>query len=76
MTGKINLATKLGSKSEMLSFYVEDRLVTSVILDCDFCDKHIEVIRPRKWFVELDYGTAVPIIIKSNKRLLDAPTLS
>lgn len=71
----INLATKLGSQSEMLIFYVANRLATSVILGCDLCDKHLESICPRKRLVELDAGTTVPIIRKPNKGLLDAEPL-
>ena len=44
------------------------RLALDVIISCDFCDEHIEAIRPRKCIVELEDGTAVPIVRRPDKR--------
>ena len=60
--GKITLAMELGKRFEAVSFYAVESLCTQVLLGCDFCDKHVESIRPLKRVVELDDGTTVPII--------------
>lgn len=46
-----------------------------MIHGCDFCDGHVEAIRPRSRLVELDDGTTVLILLRSSVRLQDAPPL-
>ena len=58
----------MGSRFEVVKFNVVERLGTDVILGCDFCDKHIEAIRPRKRLIELDDGTTVPILKRPESR--------
>ena len=58
----------MGSRFEVVKFNVVERLGTHVILGCDFCDKHIEAICPRKRLIELDDGTTVPILKRPEGR--------
>ena len=58
----------MGGSSELVTFYVAERLAADVILGCDFCDRHIEAIRPRKRLVEMDDGSTVPIVRRPDKR--------
>ena len=55
--GTINLTVELGTRVEAVPFLVVDRLSTQVILGCDFCDKHVEYIRPRQRVIVMDDGT-------------------
>ena len=48
ISGTLNLAVQVGTRTEVVKFNVVERLGTEVILGCDFCDKHVEAIRPRK----------------------------
>lgn len=73
MAGTVTLEYKLGSQVEILTSYVYYRLATTVILDCDFCDKHVKEIDPRRWLFELEDGKTVPLVGKPGKVLLDAP---
>jgi len=66
--GVIELSVIIGGRVESVQFNVVPRLAVDVIIGCDFCDKHIEAIRPRKCIVELDDGTAVPIVRRPDKR--------
>ena len=60
--GTINLVLRIGDRSETVRFNVVERLGTDVIVGCDYLDKNVEAIRPRKRVVELDDGTTVPIL--------------
>lgn len=51
------------------------RLATSLILGCDFCDKHIEAIRPWKRLVKLEDGTTITIIRKKKLENLGRPAV-
>ena len=68
IAGKITLTVMLGHRVESISFYSVERLTTQVILGCDFCDKHVEAIKPRQRFVEMDDGTTVPILRTSVRK--------
>ena len=73
--GTINLAVQVGTRFEIVKFNVVERLGTDVILGCDYCDKHVEAIRPRRRIVELDDGTTVPILKKPEGRAKHAVPL-
>ena len=66
--GVVSLAVDIGGRVEVINFKVVERLAVPVILGCDYCDKHVEAIKPRQRFVELEYGTTVPIIRKPPTR--------
>ncbi len=68
LVGRINLVCQIGTRSEIVTFYVAERLATTVILGCDFCDRYIESIRPRRRLIQLDDGSTVPIVRKPDKR--------
>ena len=58
----------IGGRVESVRFNVVPLLAVDVIIGCDFFDTHIEPIRPRKCIVELNDGTAVPIVGRTDKR--------
>ena len=66
--GTVNLTCTVGGRSEIVTFYVVERLATEVILGCDYCDKHVESIRPRRRLVEMEDGSTVPIVRRPDKR--------
>ena len=72
IAGTLDLVVNIGSRLETVRFYVVDKLAVTVILGCDFCDKHVDSIRPRKRTVVLDDGTEVPILKKPEPRGPDA----
>ena len=60
--GTVELNVQIGNRQDKVNFYVVERLATDFILGCDFCDKHVEAIKPRKRLVELDDGTTIPLV--------------
>ena len=52
-----------------------ERLAAPVILGCDFNDKFVESIYPRRKMVGLDDRTKVPFVRKPANRRADAPPL-
>ena len=48
ISGKVNLTVQIGTRASVVSFHVVDNLAAPVIIGCDFCDRHIEAIRPRR----------------------------
>lgn len=64
----------LSSKSEV-PLYVVECLEPTVILGCDFCDMHIESIRPCRHIVDLHDGTTVLIIREQPKRTVGSTEL-
>ena len=75
VNGVIHLCVQLGTRLVKLAFYVCERLAAPVVLGCDFCDRFVEAILPRKKLVELDDGTTVPITRKPAKRHPESPPL-
>lgn len=73
--GTVSLNTQLGTTSTRVEYLVCSRLAASVILGCDFNDRHVEAILPRERLVRLDDGTTVPIVRKPAARPPDAPPL-
>ena len=66
--GVVTLRVQLGLYQSRVDFVVCERLSVPIILGCDFCDRHIEAIRPRSKEVELEDETKVPIIKAATKR--------
>lgn len=64
--GKVRLRVRLGSRAEWVHLHVVQNLGTDVILGCEYLDKHVESIRPRKRLVTLYDGTTVPILRGQN----------
>lgn len=58
----INLSVEVGNRVRIANFNVVERLATNILLGCDFCNRHIEAIKPTQRIVELDDGTTVLII--------------
>ena len=68
----VTLVVRLETRTIKCKFIVCERLVAPVILCCDFNDKFVEAVYPRRKVVELDDGTKVPIVRKPTARRADA----
>lgn len=66
--GTIELLVRLENCLSKVEFIVTKALAAPVLLGCDFCDKYMDAIMPRRKRVELLDGTAVPIVRKPLKR--------
>ena len=66
--GSITLIVRLGHRLVALDFVVCLELAAEVILGCDFCDRFVESIHPRRREIELDDGSTVPIVRRPLKR--------
>ena len=75
MLGIIDLLVRLGTYLVKVDFIVCDRLAAPVILGCEYCDRFVEAIRPRKKLVELEDGSTIPITRRSLTRPPRAPPL-
>ena len=73
--GEVELQVRLGQHTAKAKFYVVEKLATDVLLGCDYCDKYVEAIKPRKRVVEMEDGTEVPIIRKPSTRSKEAAPL-
>ena len=60
--GTIRLAVRLGTHSDYVNSNVVDKLATDIIFGCDYMDKHVQSLLPRRRIVELAGGSTVPII--------------
>ena len=60
--GTIHLYVKVGHSTELVPFYVVDKLGTDIILGCEYLDKVVDAIRPRRGVVEMIDGTEVRIL--------------
>ena len=68
MKGLAGLIVLLGARLVKLEFIVCERLAAPLILGCDFMDRFVESIYPRKKTVEMDDGTTIPITQNPLKR--------
>ena len=74
-SGQIPLVVRLGDRTMRFIFIVCERLAAPVILGCEFNDKFVEAIYPRRKVVELDDGTKIPIVRKPAARAASATPL-
>ena len=74
-SGQIPLVVRLGNRTMKCTFIVCERLAAPVILRCEFNDRFVQAIYPRRKLVELDDGTKVPIVRKPARRAADHPPL-
>ena len=58
----IRKSVQIGIKTEGFQLLVAEKLATAVILGCDYCDQHVESIKPRRRIIEMDYGSTTPIV--------------
>lgn len=75
MSGTIAIAFEIGNHVEIAKSNVVERLVTNVLMGCDYYDRHVEEIKLRQWIVQLDDGTTVPIIRSPGERKRNAVIL-
>lgn len=73
--GTVSLSAMLGSRVTKVNFYVCKRLAAAMILGCDFNDRYVEAILPKRKVIELDDGSTVPIVRKPPTRPPCAPPL-
>ncbi|CAN8076123.1 unnamed protein product [Agarophyton chilense] len=73
--GTVRLLVRLGRFVVLVDFIVCKTLAAPVVLGCDYCDKFVEAIRPRRKLVELDDRSMVPIVRKPMRRCSEAPRL-
>ena len=76
MTGLVDLMVRLGTRIAKTEFIVCEKIAAPVILVCDFCDRFVEAIYPRKKNIELNDGSTVPIVSRPLKRSPKSPPLS
>lgn len=72
---QIIIHVRIGSKTELVTFYVVQRISTAMILCCDFFNKHVWEIRTRARTVELDDCKTDPILLKQCPRSQNDPPL-
>lgn len=58
-----------------MDFIVCERLAAGLVLECNFCDKFVESIRPRKRCVEMDDGSTLPLVREPSRRVAEAIAL-
>lgn len=68
MTGLIEPVVRFGSRIANAEFILCERLAAPVKNGCDFCDRVVEAIYPRKKTIQLDDGSTVPILRRPLKR--------
>ena len=68
MKGLADLIARLVSRLVKLLFIACERLAAPLILGCDFMDRFVEAIYPKKKNVEMNDGTTVPITRKTLRR--------
>ena len=61
---QIPRVVRLGDRTMSYTFIFCERLAAPVISGCEFNDKFVEAIDPRRKLVELDNGTKIPIVRK------------
>ena len=76
MVGTLALIVRHGRRIVKVDFIVCERIAAPVILECDFCDRFVEAIRPRKELVEMDDGMEVTIVRGPLRRKPKSPPLS
>lgn len=59
IAGNIGVSVKVKIQISIVNVYVSKR-ATDVIIGCDFCDKHVEAIRQRQEWMELDDCSPFP----------------
>lgn len=56
------ITIQLGNSFKKARFFVTDKLASAVILGYDYCDLHLDAIRPSVKIVRIDHGSTVPIL--------------
>lgn len=67
IVGTIKLVVQIGTSTHMLNVLIAENFGTSVIVGCDFCDVHVESIKPRLTIVERDERSTVRTIQQTSK---------
>lgn len=67
IVGTNKIVLQIGKSIQIVNSLVVCKLATSVILGYDFCDAHVEAIKPRLTVFETDDRSTVPIIRQPSK---------
>lgn len=62
----IDLMVQIVMSTEFVTVLVVDRLAISIILECDFSNRHVEAIKLRLAIFEMDDGLTMPIVRKQS----------
>lgn len=73
IVGTIELVVQIVTNTENINFLDAEKLATSVILVCGFCDIHVEATKPLLAIVEMDGGSTVPIVRQNSKSNTNVP---
>lgn len=73
IAGTTRLTVQIDTSVEHVNLYATEKLATSVILGCDFFDRHVEAMLPQRLNIEMEDGSTVPIIRKPSGRQSGAP---
>ena len=66
------MSVQIGAKTEEVQFLVAEKLATAIILGCDYCDQHVECIKPQRRIIEMDDGSTTPIVRRASRSKVDA----
>ena len=72
MAGTIRLSVKIGAQTEEVQFLVAEKLAKVIILGCDYCDQHLESIKPLRRIIEIDDGSTTPIVRYASRSQVEA----
>ena len=72
IAGAIRLSVQIGCKTEEVQFFVAKELATAIVLGCDYCDQHVECIKPRRRIIEMDDGSTTPIVRRASRSQVEA----
>lgn len=70
-----NIVDKVETNTETVLFYVLNNLATAVLVGCNFCDREVDVIRPRLKIVRMDAGATITIVQKPLEASTTLPVL-
>ena len=73
--GTVDLLVRMGEHLARVKFNVCERLAAGVVLGCDYLDRFVEAIYPRRKTVELVNGQTVPIVRRPLARPPTQPPL-
>ena len=72
IAGTLRLSVQIGSKMEEVQLLVAEELETAIILGCDYCDEHVECIKPRRRIIGMDDGSMTPIVRRASRSQVEA----
>lgn len=62
IVGTTEVKVQIGTSTKTVIFLISKKLPSTAILDCAFCDVHVETVHTRRNIVDVDDAFEVPII--------------